>query len=281
MAAVIAVGLGGPAAAASGASSHERASSGSTDTTPPTVDLDPFAHPKVGSQVVTAYDRHRDFLYWQDSFFLAWTASDDESGVCEQSVVWQGYEQLGGDDDPVLGPNTVSYDVDAAARRFTVPNLNLANHDRVPDRFVVRVTDCAGNVATSNIAESEFGTREDASSDIAYTGHWVTKQSKKLSGGTSHRTSSRGASFTTTFDGSSGPIALVMDKERHGGRADVYVDGVRRGSVNAHGRTRHRVVLWQGLFAAGQHTLKVVNRGTEGHRRIALDTLIMGDDAGA
>ncbi len=54
----------------------------------------------------------------------------------------------------------------------------------------------------------------------------------------------------------------------------MYVDGVLRKTVDTHATTtRHRVVVWQGLFRSGQHTLRVVNRATAGHPRIDLDTL--------
>ena len=268
--AVAVVGLGGPAAA-----------SGEPDSQPPQVALDAYVHPKIGSQVHTTYDGRGRFVYWQGTFFLKWSAEDTGSGICGQSVAWHGYETLGGDEDPVLGENTVAEDVDPGARRWIVRNLNRINHDRIPDRFVVRVRDCEGNEATSRVAGVAFGTREDRSSKIKYSGGWKTVRSPRLSGRTAHRTSSKDARFTTTFNGGGKPVALVMDKLPAGGKADVYVDGVRRTTVDTAGHRRHRVVVWQGAFPTGEHTLRVVNRPRAGHRQITFDTLILGSGPGS
>ena len=67
-----------------------------------------------------------------------------------------------------------------------------------------------------------------------------------------------------------------MEKVADRGRADVFVDGVKKATVDTHATsTRHRVVVWQGLYTRGTHTLRVVNRATPGHPRIDLDTLLL------
>ena len=38
--------------------------------------------------------------------------------------------------------------------------------------------------------------------------------------------------------------------------------------------TRHRVLVWEGLFPPGPHTLRVVNLATPGHPRIDLDAVL-------
>jgi hypothetical protein len=265
------VGLGGPAAAGSEEPDNE----------PLQVSLDAFVHPKIGSQVHTTYDGRGRFVYWHGTFFLQWSAQDTGSGICGQSVAWRGYETLGGDDDPVLGNNTVEEDVDKGDRRWIVRNLNRINHDRIPDRFVVRVRDCENNEATSTVAGVTFGTREDRSSKVTYAGQWRTVKSATMSGRTAHRTSSKNARFTTTFNGGRRPVALVMDKLPDGGKADVYVDGKLRKTVDTAGHRRHRIVVWQGVFPAGKHTLRVVNRPRAGHRQITFDTLILGSGPGS
>ena len=138
------------------------------DTTPPTVRLSPYARPLVGAQIFTGYDGDPAYLeYWQLDHVLTWRTSDP-SGICSQAVTWQSYEYLGSEEDPVLGGAVDTFAVPRTARRAVVPNLNAANWGRVPDRFLVRVTDCAGNTATSAIALSELGTREDTDSAIVY-----------------------------------------------------------------------------------------------------------------
>jgi hypothetical protein len=245
------------------------------DTTPPTVHLAPYARPLVGAQVFTGYDGDPAYLeYWQLDHVLTWQASDP-SGICSQAVTWQSYEYLGSEEDPVLGGAVDTFSVPPTARRAVVPNLNAANWERVPDRFLVRVTDCAGNTATSAVALSELGVREDTDPAIDYQGHWRVSRFAGFSGGTTHATSAQGASASLTFTGS-GPVALVMEKAADRGKADVYVDGVKKATVDTHAtKTRHRVVVWQGIYLHGTHTLRVVNRATPGHPRIDLDTFLL------
>ncbi|MFC4786213.1 hypothetical protein ACT8ZV_17160 [Nocardioides sp. MAHUQ-72] len=232
--------------------------------------LDPWAHYRVGSQIFTDYTP--DYDYFHGRFFLRWTTGDP-SGVCSQRVAWQGYDNIGGPEDPVLGEDTVDYPVTARARTFDF-STNIENWWRIPDRFVVRSRDCAGNTGTSNIADTQFGTREDDGPGISYRGTWSTSRFSGFSGGTTHWTSRAGDSFTATFDGD-GPIGLVMEKAPDRGKADVYVDGVLRKTIDTHATTtKHRIVVWQGLFKSGPHTLRVVNKATAGHPRIDLDTLL-------
>ncbi len=223
----------------------------------------------MGSQILTDYD----YGYFQSGFFLKW-ATSDPSGICRQRVAWQGYESIGGPVDPVLGPNTVKYPVESTARRYDF-DTNSENWMRIPDRFVVRSRDCAGNKGVSRIARAGFGTREDDSAGIRYRGTWSTSRFAGFSGGTTHRSTAAGSAFTAAFDGADGPIGLVMEKAPDRGKAAVYVDGVLRKVVNTHSsKTQHRMVVWQGLFKSGPHTLRVVNKATAGHPRIDLDTLL-------
>ena len=258
------IGLAGFAAPMPGADA-------AADTQAPTVKLDPYPHFKVGSQVFTDYSE--GFLgYWDVATFLKWTASD-ASGICSQTVAWQSYEFLGSDEDPVLGDAVGYYNVGRNVRTFSA-NLNEANRSRVIDRFVVRVTDCAGNTATSNIATSAFGIRQDDAASIGYTGNWQVSNFAGFSDGTTHHTSTAGNSFTTTVQGG-GPVALVMEKAANRGKADVYVDGVKKATIDTHSlTTRHRMVVWQTVFASGTHTIRVVNKATAGHPRIDLDAVL-------
>lgn len=66
-----------------------------------------------------------------------------------------------------------------------------------------------------------------------------------------------------------------MEKAPNRGSADVYVDGVKKATVNTYSSTTaHRVIVWQTVLAAGAHVVKVVNRATAGHPRIDLDAVL-------
>lgn len=242
------------------------------DTTPPVVRLDPWARPLVGAQVGVTHVPDEGFTVWDADFAVHWYAADP-SGICDQEVGWSSYDALGEEVDPRIGGPTTYFPVERDARTFTAPHLNLFDWNRVEDRFIVKVTDCAGNVGYSNVADSQFGIHEDAEPAISYRGPWRTAHFDGFAGGTTHATVARGASASVSFSGNA-PIALIMETAPNRGKADVYVDGVRRATVDTYAAvTRHRVLVWQGRFGSGPHRLTLVNRATPGHPRIDLDAV--------
>jgi hypothetical protein len=242
------------------------------DLTPPTVQLDPWAHPSVGSQVEVIHDNRNGFTVWGADFEINWSAAD-ASGICAQAVGWSSYDALGDDTEPLIGAPTTYFAVDPTARSFLAPGLDLFDWSRIRDRFIVRVTDCAGNVAYTNVADSEFGINEDTAHTVRYRGRWRIARSEEFAGGTTHATSTPGARAIFGFSGSA-PIALVMDTGPDRGEADVYVDGTLVATVDTYASTaRHRVVVWQDRFGPGTHRLELVNRATEGRPRIDLDLI--------
>jgi hypothetical protein len=257
-----------------------------SDTTSPSLSLKPYASFVVGSTFTggTQSDPNNDYEYWAQGT-IHWTAFDP-SGICSQTVTEQSYDTLGGDYDPVLGGDTMTSNINFVARSwgFLLDDFNVG---RVPNRFVVRATDCAGNTATSNIATiNDFYDIQDNNVTAQYTpaiqyaGTWKTSSFSGFSGGTTHNTTVRGNSATLTVGRGSrsaqgGTYGLVMEEATNRGSADVYVDGVRRATVNTHSSTtQHRKVVWQTHIPAGVHTIKVVNKATSGHPRIDLDTFI-------
>jgi len=242
-----------------------------SDHIPPTVHLDPWAHPLVGSQVGIFEDAVDGITYWSAGFQIDWTASD-ASGICSQEVGWSSYDALGSDIDPHTGGPTIFEPVSPDTRSF-VGGSDFFDWQRVEDRFVVKVTDCAGNTSFSNVADSEFGVHEDTDQAISYQGRWRVSGFDDAAGGTTHATSKRGASAQITF-ASDGPIALIMATGPDRGEADVYVDGVLRATVDtSSAEIRQRVVVWQDRFPSGTHTLLLVNRATQKHPRIDLDVI--------
>lgn len=242
---------------------------GAPDDTPPTVSLERYGRPLVGSEIQTFY---ADFLEaWAANFELRWQA-DDPSGICEQTLARQSYENLGNENDPILGGPTAYTALDPSARSFDF-FVDSFNHNRITERFYVRVTDCAGNSTVSTIADVEFDVRQDDSATLDYHRRWQAVADDDYSGGTVHRTRQRTGSVTTTFPGV-GPIALVMGTGPNNGQADVYVDGVLQATVDTYApEARNRVVVWSDVYLGGTHTLHVVNKATRGHPRIDVDAV--------
>jgi hypothetical protein len=239
------------------------------DTKPPTLSLQAFGHYEPGTQVSTYYntsDPNNVFLEdWTATYYIQWTASD-ASGICSQALTEQNYDSQGG---------TNTFSVPASQRSYTY-TVNDADWQRAGDSFIVRATDCAGNTATSKIAQTSFGLTEDTSSTITYTGAWATSNFAGFSGGTTHWTSRAKDAFTFATNG--GPIALMMEAAANRGSASVYVDGTLRATVNTHSTTTHHgQVVWQAILPAGHHTLRVVNKATSGHPRIDIDAILSPD----
>ena len=242
------------------------------DTTAPALSLDAAPHYVTGSQVATAYDAETGRMeYWELDLALRWTTSD-ASGICGQAVTERSYDTLGGDQDAVLGSDTVAYEQAPEARRYAFRS-NLFNDERGPGSFVVRSTDCAGNTSTSEVARTGVGFVEDSSSRVTYRGAWKTAKFSGFSGGSTHYATAAGARATTTVEG--GAVALVMEKASNRGAADVLVDGVRKATVNTYAATTtHRAVVWEAVLSPGTHTITVVNKATPGHPRIDLDLVL-------
>ena len=240
----------------------------------PKVHLVPHAHYATGYSVDTDWESEGGSTFleeWYAHFAISWTASAP-SGICGQTLTYRDYDTLGGDPDPVLGSDTDTITLAPGQRTYSFA-VDGMDWWRVPNEFVVRVTDCTGHTATSGIADTRFGVLEDTSTALSYTGTWATSSFSGFSGGTTHETSLAGAAAAATVDG--GATALVMEKAANRGKVDVYVDGVRKATVNTlSSTTLHRQVVWQAMLKPGTHVVKVVNKATAGHPRIDLDAVL-------
>ena len=76
------------------------------------------------------------------------------------------------------------------------------------------------------------------------------------------------ASLSIGLTGST--LWLVGDRLPHGSRADVYVDGKKVATIDTHGSTAHRHILWSKRVKQGHHVLKVVNLATKGRAHLSV-----------
>jgi hypothetical protein len=257
--------VGATLAAAPSASAATAAS----DTVPPSVVLEPEARFILGQTFGSSYFEDQYELGAQMS--LNWRAAD-ASGICAQTITEQSYDTLGGEYDPYLGWDTSTSPLPASARSHPI-GVNTFDTGRIYPSFYVRVTDCAGNSSVSTIAHADVHAMEDNRAELRYAGAWRTSNYPGFSGGTTRATLVRGASVTFSVDG--GSVALVMERAPNRGAADVYVDGVRRGTVNTYSATtKHKYVAWQSQLRPGTHTIRLVNKATAGHPRIDLDAVL-------
>ncbi|MBM2622910.1 N-acetylmuramoyl-L-alanine amidase [Actinoplanes sp. LDG1-06] len=137
--------------------------------------------------------------------------------------------------------------------------------------FTVRAIDRAGNAASATITRTPWVVSE---ASARRTGSWAALRNGGYLGGTAVGGSTRGASASWTFSGTS--AALVLSKGPRAGRVGVFLDGRPQGMVDLRSASSApRQVVWSRSWAgSGEHTVRVVVEGTAGRPGVALDGLV-------
>lgn len=142
-------------------------------------------------------------------------------------------------------------------------------------RWRVRTVDSAGrSSAYVYTATTRIARREDAATQFAFGGTWTRAYSTSFSGGTVRTTSGTGNwAQVTTPSLTNRQFAIVGTRGPLRGMYDVYVDGVKVGSVNQRWYDwQYRYVQFVGTLTPGTtHTIRIVN--TNG-MRIDLDAIL-------
>ena len=102
---------------------------------------------------------------------------------------------------------------------------------------------------------------------LQYEGTWTTQESPDASGGKLHVAEAAGASASFEFTGNQ--VRLVGRADPHGGKADVYLDGVKQlcGIDFWCPQARHQQILcYKNGLTQGKHTLKIVALGAKNPR---------------
>ncbi len=234
----------------------------------PTVTIDRLGHYVTNTVFDTYYDPV-GVTYWYTHLTIGWKVNAP-NGVCKQTLTEQSYDTVGGEPDPILGDETVTTTIGKSVRGHDYGE-NWMDYERGAHQFVVRVTDCAGHTTASSIAGTDISYREDTSAAITYSSGWSVSHFTGFSGGTTHYATTPGASATVQVHGA---VGLVMEKAANRGSFAVYIDGVKKATVNTHSAaTQHKRIVWQALLT-GTHTLKVVNLATAGHPRVDVDVVL-------
>ncbi len=116
---------------------------------------------------------------------------------------------------------------------------------------------------------------QDTSSTITRSGTWRRSERSIWSGGTALYSRAKGASVSRTFTGRG--IAFVAATGPGRGRAAIWIDGTRVGSVGLYAKTltSRRVLFTKTWASAGPHMIKIVVAGTDGHPRVDLDAFVV------
>lgn len=250
-----------------------------TDHTPPTLKLPAYATFVVGSQLSDTPD--------EDSYAgstmlqkVGWKATDSGSGICGYSVT---VEYAG------MEPDILYADTTQTSLTYTTTDYDdqFGGGSFKVEGFGVTAEDCAGNTTQKFVEARPVVTQEDGWTfgypgvALTYSGTWTGSSCACWSADRARATSAKGAAVAITKNFPKGDtIALVMEKAPNRGAFTVYVDGVRKATVNTYSKTvRHRTVVWVYRMPGGVHTVTLVNKATKGHPRIDLDAVLTGTES--
>ncbi len=177
--------------------------------------------------------------------FVSWSSSDALSGVAS------------GGAGPALGS--------------TPTGFRTSNYAPGAHTFTSHATDAVGNSAASAPRKVVLATFQETAA--TYAGSWSTSTISEP-WGRNRYSKNRGASATFQFNSTA--VAWVAARGPQRGRARVFVDGVLRSTVDLYAASfaERRIVFLASGLSAGQHTIKVVVRGTSGRPRVDIDGFV-------
>lgn len=249
------------------------AAGAAADTSPPVWSKRPATTVAVGAELNTVVgDCAQSWL----PVTISWKASDPQSGIDHYGI--------GNQDEPV----DVGLQTKTASAVFT--DSAPCGGGRQSSQFYAYNGAGLAAPMVDWSAERLLVVQDDGSQDgpgtrpsvvgPTYAGAWSPSAFTGWSGGTTRKTTAPGAAATLTV-GKDGyddlyTVAVVMPKGPDRGQAAVYVDGVRKATVNTYSATRiHRKVVWRLALTLGTHQVRVVNLATAGHPRIDVDAFLL------
>ena len=232
-----------------------------------------------------------DFDYWSTGLTFHWAISNATAAICSETFTIEDYDAIGGPPDPVLGPDseTETFTVPKASRAYSM-GLDVMDYDRGGLAYVVRATECnaAHTVITSNGVFATIQEVEDndpaqtGAPAPTYSGAWTVSHCTCAGGGTTHFSTVKGASVSyrtvSPQDASGVTMAVVGAKGPTRGSFDVFVDGVKKATVNANAtKVTNDTILYELIIPGlATHSVKLVNDGTAGHSRFDFDLAVNG-----
>ena len=180
--------------------------------------------------------------------------------------------------------NVCSYQLQRAVNGGPFANVHLAT--RLATRFAtgvtggtsyafrVRAAACDGSVSSwSSNSPFTVSMRQDVAG--TYAGGWRATDRAGSWGGTVRTSTATGASVTLHVRARN--VAVIGTRGHGYGSFDEYVDGRLVGTVNTQAASfqAHEIVARWGWAATGDHTIRLVSRGTRGHPRIDIDGFVL------
>jgi hypothetical protein len=143
-------------------------------------------------------------------------------------------------------------------------------------RYRIRAVDRAGNTGSWRVGAAFKVTGiSQASAAVRYAGTWTTSTSTTWWGGTARASSKAGSTASYTFTGRS--IAWVALKGSNRGRANVYINGVLKTTVDLYSATTQKQrIVWSTNYAtSATRTITIKVLGTSGRPRVDVDGFVV------
>ena len=164
-----------------------------------------------------------------------------EKHMLEDTVRLTGYVQLGNG----RGELTPFFQFPREFEAFVVENAD-------PSCMSARVSESAGT----------------------FSGAWVTCANTSYTDSTYRYSRWAGAKIRYAFTGTK--VAWIGPRALNYGRADVYIDGVRKGTVSQYGVLGWRYRVWESsALATGSHTIEIRVLGTKD--AVSTNTIVVVD----
>lgn len=141
--------------------------------------------------------------------------------------------------------------------------FDVASHSCGGFQIGLESTTTAGTWAMIDSVTSETHAIDDADARVVKSGTWWTYDSTTSIRGSHIVGTAAGSNVKVTFNGSRAVLYGIKDTNL--GKADVYIDGVRRATIDyyASSRTNRVIVFDSGALTAGTHTFELRTLGTK------------------
>jgi hypothetical protein len=200
------------------------------------------------------------------------TSSTATGGAAPVAIAWSGTDDRSGVDHYEIARSTDGGAYLAVTSSAVAPSIKQVLASGHAYRFRVRPIDAAGNVGLWTYGSTFRLTGvSQSSSAVRYAGTWATSTSTTWWGGTARSSSKAGSTASYTFTGRS--IAWVGLKGLGRGKANVYVNGVLKATVDLYSATTQKQrIVWSANYAtSATRTITIKVLGTSGRPRVDVD----------
>jgi len=195
---------------------------------------------------------------------LTWTAGTDPAGPSSGVAGYTVQVSIdGGAFHTVAQPSTTSQD-------FMLTNTSHTYRYRVATR------DFTGNLSPYATGPSfKAISYNEQNAILSYTKTWYLASAPTYIGGKSKYATAAGATATASINGSK--VGWLGRTGPTSGTATVYVDGVKKATINLYAATTgiRKLLFTYSWSAVGNHKLKIVVSGTSGHPRVTIDQILV------